>query len=560
MYTKNLIPLVGLAALGWLGFSASAAVAQGVPSGGGQDMTPRPIPAPTPAPRPSVLLLTTGQIQTGVIEDDPDGNAYLLKVRGGTFRVDKSRVEHVASSIEDLYRYRAGRLPQGDADEHIKLARWCLEQNLRLQAREQLQAVLNVAPKDPLATLMIKSMDATDEAAANRVRDDDVRQAGAEMPDETNPVNQARVNKALRAYGNTGLPVVFDLPPTLAVKRAKEFAVYIQPVLQRHCASCHNDRYNGSFRLAEIKTRKDMADETIIRANLDATLQLVNTENPGQSPLLTRAIVPHGNNPRPALSGPNDVAYRNLQNWANNLKGASRGGAPAQMVPGADPALTRTSATMPAPAQAPPRSNFAIDRNGKMTPVQTQAADGFGADRSGNVPTGPKAEMEANGFVTDGRAQSVNYQDGRYQGQGGGFPTARNGDAFQAPPGFKPQNSGAPNQPAAFDPSTVPLAPGTPQRLQSMTGRATTPAPVPAPVATAPTAAGELPSLPGAAPAAAKAADDVPPAGGYNANNLPPVADIKELSKNARKRTKLNPAALEAIMKARNGATTPPQP
>ena len=38
-------------------------------------------------------------------------------------------------------------MPERDPDEHLKLARWCLSQNMQAEAKAQLQAVLAAEPE-----------------------------------------------------------------------------------------------------------------------------------------------------------------------------------------------------------------------------------------------------------------------------------------------------------------------------------------------------------------------------------------------------------------------------
>ena len=124
--------------------------------------------------------------------------------------------------------------------------------------------------------------------------------------------------------GISDLPVVFDLPPSLAVKRADEFTRYVHPVLQVYCARCHNESYDGDFRLVQFRTKVDRTKDAL-RANLDATLKLIDRENPPRSELLASSLRPHGRAPnvRPIFQGSNDRAYQVLATWVNKLKATS---------------------------------------------------------------------------------------------------------------------------------------------------------------------------------------------------------------------------------------------
>jgi hypothetical protein len=158
--------------------------------------------------------------------------------------------------------------------------------------------------------------------------------------------------------GVTGLPRIFDLPPAVAVKRADQFARSVHPVLQAACARCHNDRHTGTFQLIEVKHRRDLTSD-VLRANLDATLGLVDPDNPAKSDLLSSALVPHGSaqNKKPIFRGSNDIRFQILSAWVQSLRTpGSRGEADRGRF---GPASSSTSSE-------PPGSAFAIDR-GRVT-------------------------------------------------------------------------------------------------------------------------------------------------------------------------------------------------
>ena len=46
-----------------------------------------------------------------------------------------------------MYKYKLERLAENDFDERLKLARWCLGQDMEAEAREQLTAILELDPK-----------------------------------------------------------------------------------------------------------------------------------------------------------------------------------------------------------------------------------------------------------------------------------------------------------------------------------------------------------------------------------------------------------------------------
>jgi hypothetical protein len=160
----------------------------------------------------------------------------------------------------------------------------------------------------------------------------------------------------------------------LAIKRTQEFTRFVHPVLQARCANCHDGQYEGQFQLVPIKNRADRTTNAI-RANLDATLRLVDPKNLSHSELLSSTLRPHGHGakPRPIFPGSNDKAYKILAEWVNHL---------------AAPKESDTLASGEA-SRVQDKSDevFAVDRNRTSTARSNKVA-GAGADATMRAPSG----------------------------------------------------------------------------------------------------------------------------------------------------------------------------
>ena len=77
--------------------------------------------------------------------------------------------------------------------------------------------------------------------------------AEATAEDRPEALDPAVLRNAQRGLGVKDLPVIFDLPLPLAIKRTEEFNRFVHPLLQRHCAKCHDGQYQGKFQLVPIK-------------------------------------------------------------------------------------------------------------------------------------------------------------------------------------------------------------------------------------------------------------------------------------------------------------------
>ncbi len=309
------------------------------------------------------VMLTDGKMVRGTVTEE--GNEYLVGQSVGVMHFAKQRTEGVFNTIHDAYLYRLEQLPDRDSDERMKLAQWCLNLKLRDEAREQLKKVLEVNKKHPQARAMMASMDQAAAIVAQRQRDPQVRQTAAETMNENRPgaLDSAVIQGAQRKLNVLGMPVIFDLPTPLAIKKTHEFVQFINPVLQAYCARCHDGNYRGEFQLVPMNNRSERTADAY-RANLDATLRIIDPENPSKSELLTTTLRAHGPGPRPRsiFPGSNDKTYQILAAWAQSLRRPAQGAAgtyaPGQLATETDDdfAVNRDRGDSAGPASAPSAS------------------------------------------------------------------------------------------------------------------------------------------------------------------------------------------------------------
>ncbi len=329
MATNNaMLVAIGLsfaATIGW-GAASEQTVA---PDGPTQNITGAAADAADP--QEQVLLLTNGRVIKGIVaKEGPD---YTVSQRFGAMRFPKKQVEGAFTSLTDAFKYRLAQLPDGDCDEHMKLALWCLNLKMKAEAKEQLSKVVALNPSHAQAKAMLRSMQQAETLAAQAQANPDVKQTAAGEGADERPaaLAPAVIQGAQRERMISAVPEIFDLPLPLAVKRANEFYAFVHPALQLYCAKCHDERHDGKFQLVPIKTRADRTPDAM-RANLDATLRLIDPENPAKSELLTSTLRNHGNSPRarPIFAGSNDRTYQILASWARSLRSNQPRQEPAQ--------------------------------------------------------------------------------------------------------------------------------------------------------------------------------------------------------------------------------------
>ena len=539
MSHQNRPLIVGLVSPGLFWLVASVAAGQQPPSPQGRPANP----APTSSSTVAALLMSNGTVVTGDIVDDPAGGVYRLRSPGGSIPIPKSGVKRAGRSLEDLYRYLVAALPPGDADERLKLVRWCLTQGLPDLAREQLAAVLEICPDDPQAKLMAANLAAN---AANRDRDAAISRTSGEVPGDQPPAAlPPGIAKMLPKHFGNALPEIFDLPPAVAVRRASEFAEYVQPVLQANCASCHNEKYEGDFQLVAMKSAKDRRNPDIARANLDAVLRLVNPDDPARSEILSAGLVPHGGTRKAAIfRGANDRQYQILATWVRSVRPkATANGRPAAATGGEG-----------------------VSRVGYVPP---EATDGFASDRSerASTPSGTGVTVDkASPLIPAGAGRKV-YEYNESADFSGGratdfpvFDFNQPGGKASSPPAKAPATA-ASRRPAG----SAPLPP-----LPTGKGVAAKPPAAPAGGADADA------DLPEAATLTSTTVREVSPGvvavdADADPNNLPgmgakyppflkaaagPADDAKPGSPPAaKKKAKVDPALLEQMIRTRNAGT-----
>lgn len=374
MSPKNTSLAAGLLALGAAGLVSV--------QGADQPRAAAPVSASRsagPKSSTSVLVLTTGEVVTGTIYETDTG--YEVKTGVGILPYRRSAVEGAYASLADAYAARRARTPANDPDEKLKLAQWCLTWKLRNEAEVELQELVNLSPTHALAKRMLHNVQNAPRQSSQR--DDEVQRTGGEEIEPPAAMNSQVLDELRRAARENpraaAVPVIFDLPRPLAIRRYHEFASVIHGELQNRCARCHNEQSPHAFQLIQAKSRVDLRNELLTRANLDATLRLVDPVEPRRSVLLSSAIMPHKPSNRPILSGPNDPVYQHLLVWVTGLHSPT---AQPLSAPGND--VAQTSHVVPPAAAAPRAGGFGTDRS--LTGPRTAPAPTLAeAPPSGNL-------------------------------------------------------------------------------------------------------------------------------------------------------------------------------
>jgi hypothetical protein len=272
------------------------------------------------APRSGkVLLLRSERALEGDIEKV--GAQYHVRRGSGEMLVAAEQAVRLCADWDDAYRYLRGRANLNDADERLRLARWCRLHRLDRLALEEARVVLEMRPGQPEARQMVALLER--------------HQTGS-------PPAQPTTAPPPLALGP--VPEV-DLDPESLI----QFKTRIQPILMNACVSCHGGPQAGAFRLYRVS---EGGQHGSTQRNLSAVLAQVNLEQVAVSPLLVKAVSPHGGTSQRPLVSKEGPPFRMLQTWleqtaANNPHLRAHKAAVGQVPP------ARTAAVVPAVATSP---------------------------------------------------------------------------------------------------------------------------------------------------------------------------------------------------------------
>ncbi|MSQ93179.1 MAG: hypothetical protein EXR98_01335 [Gemmataceae bacterium] len=234
--------------------------------------------------RGKVLLLKTGHAMEGDIEKL--GLEFCVRRGKSEVRIAVEKAVRLCADWDDAYAYAQTLIKPDDANDHVKLARWCHLHRLTNQALAEARRALQLQPDNGDAKQIVVLLE---------------RMAKDPAPKPA--------------------PVAIDIPqpivnPTPTVDVSFEtligFTNGVQPILMNTCATCHSTGNGGKFHLDRVS---DNTKKVGTQRNLAAVLAFVDLERPSISPLLVRAITPHGGALAPAIKDRSAKPAQSIQQW-----------------------------------------------------------------------------------------------------------------------------------------------------------------------------------------------------------------------------------------------------
>lgn len=249
---------------------------------------------------PKLMVLFDGRVLYGQISERPGG--YMIEGTDGKQVIPFQLIRLTASSLEDAYVKQRDALRMPIAGDHLQLARWCYENKLYGNAKEQIASALKLEPDRSDARQLLQ----------------DVENASPpdELPGERGPRSAAgaALEREFTAAG-------------ISTNAHAEFVRRVQPILVNRCgnASCHGSAAQNDFQLANVRTgHRQQRRET--ESNLATVLRFVDPQSPGDSRLLTQTANADSGAHRALFTGPGGAAQlEKLRAWVRSASRDLRG-------------------------------------------------------------------------------------------------------------------------------------------------------------------------------------------------------------------------------------------
>jgi hypothetical protein len=238
-----------------------------------------------------VIVLDNERTLDGDIERV--GEQYRIRRASGETWIPVSKDSWLCESFDDAYQLLRRRSNPDDPDEHIRLAQWCHQHDLKSHAVAEARLAIAIRPDSGDGKRMLALLERSTGGST---------MVGPPAPSGT------RENV-------TPLPPLDVEPESLT-----EFITHVQPILMNACASCHGSQHAGSFKLMRVSSDGIMSRKNT-QQNLTAVLWHVNVQNPELSPVLTKARLAHGEQTTPPLNikGQQALALQTFQDWIKDV-------------------------------------------------------------------------------------------------------------------------------------------------------------------------------------------------------------------------------------------------
>ncbi|MDG2380897.1 MAG: hypothetical protein P8N76_04430 [Pirellulaceae bacterium] len=263
-----------IALLSALAFSAGALVA-----------------AELPRHTSKIVVLRNGNVLQGVVQSEnqrlviSDGDARVT-------RVSLNDVDFISEDFQAAYRRKLSRLEDGNVEQHLRLAQWCLRYGLSESAGDRLVYLHRVAPRN----------------SAVRALESRMRKM---VRDQTRSQKSPKVAKSPPEASNSETRQIDNLPASAV----PQFTRVVQPLILNRCGqtTCHGSATRSGFQLT--RSLRGNPNRELTWKNLAAAIHQVQNERFENSPLLLQARSIHGNSKVAPIEAHETVQFKHLYEW-----------------------------------------------------------------------------------------------------------------------------------------------------------------------------------------------------------------------------------------------------
>ena len=173
------------------------------------------------------------------------------------------------------------------------------------------------------------------------------------------------VRQYLASRGQSGSSTpksTLSVPAQTNSLAARAYATRIQPIVMNQCSTCHTKPDHASeFKLVRIS--EGYANPQATEQNLATIAKFIDRTNPGQSPLLVKAMTAHGGQRQPAFRDRTHIAFQTLELWSYWVTSPEGSPCPTSVATAIRPTQATSSAPMvqPTPEARPMTSTDPYD-------------------------------------------------------------------------------------------------------------------------------------------------------------------------------------------------------
>lgn len=248
-----------------------------------------------------VLVLRTGRVMKGRIKKISTG--WLVSTNRGNAVIPFEQVHFDADDLNEAYLRLRIQHGEPTVASHLRLAEWCLSQDILAEAARELRDALEKDPANETARLML-----------NRV-DNEIRRRTPPEPEIEEPTDVVILTEREQEVADAEVRSLAGLSPD----SAREFVASIQPLLLNKCgnARCHGTAAENDFQLTRLRSGASNS-RIVSERNLAVVLNDLQPADPNSRPKILEVI--HGTHAGQTIFNGRygAVQMQTLQAWMNN--------------------------------------------------------------------------------------------------------------------------------------------------------------------------------------------------------------------------------------------------